>query len=90
MTGTGQALHLLHRQPGIAPISPAKTGKTGIMSVLYPQRIRGRHDEHGGDVRASQNGPAAITSVTTLPGRRPEAPTSAIVSSAARFCCKLE
>jgi Fic/DOC family N-terminal len=26
----------------------------------------------------------------TLPGRRPEAPTSAIVSSAVRFCCKLE
>ena len=28
--------------------------------------------------------------MTTLPGRRPEAPTSAIVSSAVRFCCKLE
>ena len=50
----------------------------------------GNHDEHGGDVRASQNGPAAVTSVTTLPGRRPEAPTAAIVSSAVRFCCKLE
>ena len=34
--------------------------------------------------------PAAVTSVTTLPGRRPEAPTSAIVSSAVHLCCKLE
>ncbi len=34
--------------------------------------------------------PAAVTSVTTLPGRRPETPTSAIVSSAIHFGCKLE
>jgi hypothetical protein len=34
--------------------------------------------------------PAAVTSVTTVPGRRPEAPTSAIVSSAVHFGCKLE
>jgi len=52
--------------------------------------LGGNHDEHGGDVSASQNGPAAVTSVTTLPGRSPEAPTSAIVSSAVRFCCKSE
>jgi hypothetical protein len=31
-----------------------------------------------------QNGPASDTSVTTLPGHRPEASTSAIVSSAIR------
>ena len=30
--------------------------------------------------------PAGLTSVTTLPGQRPDASTSAIVSSATRFC----
>ena len=39
------------------------------------------------DVDAS--GPTAATSVTTLPGHRPDASTSAIVSSATCFCSSL-
>ena len=86
---TAKELVRLAREQGLS-----LTGPDGLLKQLtrQPKLTRtwtccGSHDEHGGDVRASQNGPAAVTSVTTLPGRRPEAPTSAIVSSAVRFCC---
>ena len=88
---TAKELARLAREQGLS-----LTGPDGLLKQLtrQPKLTRtwtcGSHDEHGGDVRASRNGPAAVTSVTTLPGRRPEAPTSAIVSSAVRFCCKLK
>jgi transcriptional regulator with XRE-family HTH domain len=56
---------------------------------LYDNRLDISLDSPDARARPPRNGPAGATSVTTVPGQRPEESTSAMVSSAIRFCSSL-